>query len=219
MNVNYLNSSLSTIPSYLNNTGLSFTTPVGINNLGFNNSSLSGLGNNINNLTSNLLSTIDVTLPTNTLNNNLNYLTSSISLPLSGEDTGYTTGFRTLDRLGELRGTRLGRILSAPLAAYSLLVGHDGALRAARNGDIAGWYVNRFDHSSHSHALGGNQERRSASPLAIIGTIGQEIGNLIGLDQSLGTGIDYDLAHGTNYAIGHSYGEPTHITDLIRLRD
>lgn len=109
-------------------------------------------------------------------------------------------------------GGLLGQILGIPLGLFSYAVGHDGALKAAQNGDIMGWLVNTQDHTSHSHALGGADDQGSTAPLAFLGTIGQEVGYLLGLDQLFGSAVEYDRANGTNYS--GSGGDPTHLLPI-----
>lgn len=104
----------------------------------------------------------------------------------------------------------IGGIAAPVLGIFSKLVGHDGAAKAGMNGDLGGWLVNTFDHTSHSHHLGGN-EGGNDGLLAITklyGTIGQEAGYLIGLDKVFGDAAKYDSENGTNYAAGG--GEPKH---------
>lgn len=108
-------------------------------------------------------------------------------------------------------GNVIGRLLGVPLGAFSYLVGHDSALRAAQNGDVGGWLVNTQDHGAHTHTLGGNAGGRAA-PLGFLGTLGQEAGYLLGLDGVFGNSAAYDRVYGTNY--GHDAGEPTHILPI-----
>ncbi len=108
-------------------------------------------------------------------------------------------------------GSLLGRVLGVPMGAFSYLVGHDSALRAAQNGDVGGWLVNTQSHESHTHALGGNAGGRQA-PLAFLGTLGQEAGYLLGLDGVFGNSAAYDRVHGTNY--NHDAGQPTHVLPI-----
>ncbi|EFO33410.1 conserved hypothetical protein [Roseibium sp. TrichSKD4] len=102
--------------------------------------------------------------------------------------------------------------LAAPvLGIFSKLVGHDGAHKAAMNGDLGGWLVNTFDHTSHSHALGGNEGNGNGGLLGITniaGTLGQEAGHILGLDKVFGDAKQYDAQNGTDYAKGG--GEPKH---------
>ncbi len=98
----------------------------------------------------------------------------------------------------------MGSLIGAPLGLFSNLVGHDSAAKAAANGDVQGWLVNTFDHSGHSHGLGGNSGGGSSAPLGILGTIGQEAGGLVGLDKVFGSAHAYDAQNGTNYASGGS---------------
>ena len=98
----------------------------------------------------------------------------------------------------------LGGIVGMPLGLFSNLVGHDSAAQAAGNGDVMGWLVNTFDHTGHSHAMGGNAGNGSSAPLAIAGTLGQELGGLVGLDKVFGSAQAYDAQNGTNYTAGGS---------------
>ncbi|WP_020560145.1 hypothetical protein [Thiofilum flexile] len=98
----------------------------------------------------------------------------------------------------------VGQIAGLPLGLFSNLVGHDSAAKAAGNGDVMGWLVNTFDHTGHTHDLGGASGNGSSSPLAIVGTIGQEAGGLVGLDKIFGSAQDYDARNGTNYSAGGS---------------
>ncbi|WP_018632769.1 hypothetical protein [Neomegalonema perideroedes] len=108
-------------------------------------------------------------------------------------------------------GSLLGRVLGVPMGAFSYLVGHDSALRAAQNGDVGGWLVNTQSHEAHTHALGGNAGGRQA-PLAFLGTLGQEAGYMLGLDGVFGNSAAYDRVHGTNY--NHDAGQPTHVLPI-----
>ncbi|MGB1255736.1 MAG: hypothetical protein ACPG51_07715 [Thiolinea sp.] len=98
----------------------------------------------------------------------------------------------------------IGGLIGTPLGLFSNLVGHDSAAKAAANGDVQGWLVNTFDHSGHSHPLGGNSGSGSSAPLAILGTLGQEAGGLIGLDKVFGSALEHDARNGTNYVAGGS---------------
>jgi len=101
-------------------------------------------------------------------------------------------------------GGGLGGLVGAPLGLFSSLVGHDSAAQAAGNGDVMGWLVNTFDHTGHSHDLGGASGHGSSAPLAILGTLGQEAGGLVGLDKAFGSAQAYDAQNGTNYTAGGS---------------
>ena len=135
----------------------------------------------------------------------------SVDTTSQGPLTGVTAPFMgMIEGISDtLRGSGLGQILGIPLGLFSYAVGHDGALQAAQNGDIAGWMVNTQDHSSHSHLLGGADHIGSTAPLGFLGTAGQEIGYMLGLDQMFGNAAAYDQRNGTNYT-GTS-GTPTHL--------
>ena len=106
--------------------------------------------------------------------------------------------------------TGLGKILGIPLGIFSSLVGHDGAKKAAADGDLMGWLVNTQDHTSHSHAAGGSDHGSGGAPLGFLGTIGQKLGGLVGLDKMFGSAIEYDQIHGTKYSNHENGGNPNY---------
>jgi len=112
---------------------------------------------------------------------------------------------------GIIQKTGLGKILGIPLGIFSSLVGHDGAKKAAADGDIMGWLVNTQDHTSHTHAAGGSDHGGgSGAPLGFLGTIGQKLGGLVGLDKMFGSAIEYDQTYGTNYSNHENGGNPNY---------